>query len=724
MKARTRKATHRNSVGNRPGSRKTDLAGLLAAAQRHQLAGRRQEAEAFYRQVLALDPDNGEALCRLGTLLHQRGENRLASDVLARGVVAHPASFELHFVHGVVLHALGMLAEAAGEYRLALELRPAAPEPHNNLGVIIQGGGDPAAACRHFEAALATNPAYADAWTNYGTALLQMGRIAEAAEKLRRALQHAPRSAVVHKNLGESLRRLGRPGQAVAHLEEALRLSPDFADAHNVLGVVLQSLGQVGSAEGHLREAIRLQPGSADSHNNLGLLLQSKGDLDGAIAEIRRSLELRPGDALTHCNLLFAMNYHPALRREEVFAEMRRWAARHAAPLATSIRPHPNTPEPRRRLRIGYVSPDFRSHPVSFFIEPILAGFDRENFEIFCYSNHSAADHVTERLRGFPTVWRDIYGMPDDEAAALVRRDGIDILVDLAGHSGQNRLLLFARKPAPVQITYLGNPDSTGLDVINYRITDGHCDPAGRTEHVYSEELIRLPHSFFCYRPPAEAPAVEALPALSRGYVTFGSFNNLAKISEGVLSLWASILRKVPGSHLLFQSKGLSDRETCRKLRDFFAAEGIDPGRIETAAYTSFAEHLALLGKVDIALDPFPWNGHTTTCHTLWMGVPTVALEGEFCISRMGVSVLSSAGLPELIASSGDEYSARLVELAGDLPRLESLRSTMRRRLLDSPLTAAPEFNRNIEAVYRRLWQRWCAVNGAGEREKTVSCEK
>ncbi len=380
----------------------------------------------------------------------------------------------------------------------------------------------------------------------------------------------------------------------------------------------------------------------------------------------------------------------------------------YAEPLREFIQPHTGDRDPRRRLRIGYVSPDFKQHAVGTMALPLLACHNREEFEVSCYAQAREPDAMTERFRGHADHWRSTVGLCDEQLADLIRQDQIDILVDLAGHTAGGRLLVFARKPAPVQMTWLGYPNTTGVCTIDYRITDAHADPPGSGAALGVEQLVRLPRTNWVYQPPDNAPAPNHRPAA--GAVTFGSFNNFAKVTEPMLVLWARILHAVPGSRLLLKAQGLGSQSTRQRVWELLARERIDPARLELRGWEpGHGGHLALYNRVDIALDPFPYHGTTTTCEALWMGVPVITLAGRTHVSRVGVSLLRNMGLEELIAASPENYVALAVELANDLPRLSRLHSTLRKRMEQSPLTDAPSFAREVEAVYRRVWREWCA---------------
>jgi protein O-GlcNAc transferase len=384
-----------------------------------------------------------------------------------------------------------------------------------------------------------------------------------------------------------------------------------------------------------------------------------------------------------------------------------------AEPLSAVAPPHINEPVPQRRLRIGYLSPHFREHAVNYFIEPILSSYSKREFEVYCYNDSRIFDRTSSRLRAAVDRWRDVRTHTDQRLAQLIRDEQIDILVDLTGHIGGNRLLVFARKPAPIQVTYMGYQNTTGMSAMDYRITDERADPPGLTDAYYTEELVRLPTTFFCYRPGPDPPAM-ALPALANGYVTFGFFNNFFKVTPEVIEAWLQILARVPESRLLVLAYrgGYVEEHLHERAR----SQGLDPARIELVDRQPRDEYARLLQRADVALDPFPFTGHTTTCDSIWGGVPVVMLEGQTYASRFGGSVLANVGLEHLIAKNPDQYVERAVELAGDLPALARLRAELRPRIADSPLLDFKTFTANLEQAYRQMWHKWCqaAANRRG----------
>jgi predicted O-linked N-acetylglucosamine transferase (SPINDLY family) len=651
---------------------------------------------------------------------------------------------------GLTLHRAGDLAGAAAVYRQVLQRWPKQAHAFYFLGLIIQTGGNHAEAIELFARATKLNPKLARAHLQHGFSLDALGQSEAAATAFKAAAGHEPDLAEAHHQLGNTLRKLNRLNVAVTSLREATRLTPGDAlfwlslglacmeneqldeavaafqratklnpmmpEAREILGQALMAQHRYAEARVHLHEALALQPNLAEAEHDLARICTEEGLLEDAARHYRNALEAKLAPD-THSNLLFLLNYLPETQPEAHFAEHRQWSERFEKPLRLAWRAHANNPTPDRPLRIGYVSPDFREHPVTSFIEPILKAHDREKFEIFCYSNAKISDAVTQRLRLLAPQWRTIYGWDPDKVAELIRQDRIDILIDLAGHTTNNRLLVFARKPAPVQVTWIGYPNTTGLEAIDYRLTDAISDPPGQTDQWHSERLIRLPQTFSCYGPPAESPAVGPLPALANGYVTFGSFNNFRKVSQPTMALWARLLNEMPAARLLMKSQGLNNPETADRLRQQFIRAGVGSERIELlGAGISKELHMGLYNRVDLALDPFPYNGTTTTCDALWMGVPVVTLAGRTHVARMGLSLVSHLGFPEWGVKTPDAYVAKCRELVGDLPALAAIRLRLREQMRQSPLCATQQFIGHLETAFRDMWKRWCGQQLGGPR--------
>jgi protein O-GlcNAc transferase len=679
--------------------------------------GQLDEAVAAHRRALQLQPDYPAAHNNLGAALAEQGQ-------LDKAVAAYRRALELKSDYPEALHNLGnalrergQLDEAAAAFRKALEIKSDYPEARNNLGVVLaeQGQLDEAVAvCRR---ALELRPDNPEAHNNLGAALKDLGQLDEAVAVCRRALELRPDYAEACNNLGNALKARGQLEEAAAAYRQSIALQPDNPETYNNLGSALAGRGQFDEAVAACRHALELNPDYPDAHNNLGDALKDQGELDEAIGAFRRALQLKPKYALAHSNLVFTLHFHPDHNERTISEEHQRWNRQFSDPLKQFFRLQANDPAVARRLRIGYVSPDFRDHPAGRYVLPLLERHDRERFDVLCYSGVLRPDWMTERLRA-PAgparnasrsdaggEWRSTVGVPDARLAEMIREDGVDILVDLAMHTAGNRLPMFARQPAPVQVTWLAYPGSTGLPSIGYRLTDAWMDPPGEEPAWSAEEPVRLPDCWCCYDPVGETPEINELPALSAQGVTFGSLNNFAKAHKGVLALWARVLEAVKGSRLVMLCPEGSARE---RVRAFFGARGIAVERVELVGYLPRWEYLRLYQRIDLGLDPFPFNGMTTTCDALWMGVPVLTLPGEMPASRAGLSLLSSVGLGELAASSEEDYVRMAVELAGNLPRLADLRATLRARMQASPLMDAPRFARNVESAYRSMWQAWC----------------
>jgi protein O-GlcNAc transferase len=525
------------------------------------------------------------------------------------------------------------------------------------------------------EASLKLNANSDAACTNLGTALKELGRFAEAIGWHCRALELNPRSYFALNNLGSVLKDSGRFSEATGCFEKAIALNPDFHFAHNNLGSALCELGRA-------REA-------ADC--------------------FRRTLELKPGYYHAFSNLLFALNYLGDTDRAELFAEHRCFDELFCKPLQPLIKPHSNRRDPERSLRIGFVSGDLREHSVALFIEPVFARCTTAAFEIFCYSNHPTPDAVTHRLRSQVEHWREVAGWSDDALADAIRHDAIDILVDLSGHTARNRLLVFARKPAPIQVSMIGYMQTTGLSAMDYRITDEHLDPTGISDAFSTETLIRLPSGAATFQPPADCPPVNELPALTNGYVTYASFNNLAKVSQEALDAWTTILHQQPTAKLLLVGRAGNS------LLKEFEARGISADRLELFDRLPMSEFLALHHRVDFLLDTFPYNGGTTSLLALWMGVPLVTVAGAATVGRTGAGILQGVGLSQLVASSADEYISLALAQTCDLPALAALRQGLRARLLPS-LENPAVFTGELERAFRDMWKKWCAESQPTER--------
>ena len=649
------------------------IAESLNLALQHHQAGRLQEAETLCMKILSIDPSCVDAVHLLGVIAHQVGQDDIAIEYINKAIMQNPIVADFHNSLGEAYRAQGRLEEAMACYRLALTLRPAYAAAHNNLGNVLKEQGKLEEAMSHYRQALALEPTLAEAHAN-------MGNVFQGYDKLEETL-------VCYR--------------------QALALKPTLAEAHNSLGYVFQEQGKLEEALSCYRQALAFKPGYAEAYNNLGNVLKDQGNVEEAMTCYQHALALKPDYHHAHSNLVFGMSYCSIYTPEDIAAEHRKWNDHHVGRSDVRTKTHKNRPDPERRLRVGYVSADFSGHPIGYWVEPILAAHRRNNIEIFCYTAGRRSDETTRRLKASARAWRDIASMQDAAAAELIEADRIDILVDLSGHTRGNRLLVFARKPAPVQATYLGSLTTTGLATIDYKLTDRFLSPADSKEQ-FTEELIRLPGCFACYQAPAEAPNVSALPSLQNGHVTFGSFNNMAKVTPLVVALWSRILREVPRSRMILKDKSLIDQGQRDRYHKLFEENGIAAPRLELLPGTPFPNHLGEYQNVDIALDPFPYNGCYTSSEALWMGVPIVTLAGSMTFGRYGVTLLSNLGRDALVAITPDEYVEKAVNLANNQERLASLRGELRQLMISSPLCDSIGLARALENAYRFMWRRWC----------------
>jgi predicted O-linked N-acetylglucosamine transferase (SPINDLY family) len=610
----------------------------------------------------------------------------------------------LEQAHG--LHRRGRVKEAESLYRKLISGNSRHHRALSSLGVVLCETGRIPEAIQYLERAIAVeaNPKYL---TNLGAAYRLQGRLDMAAEAFGRILEIDPNYADARLNLALILMDVGIYSEAMGLLNEAVRVGPDNPRLRGAFSWLLLRLHRPKESLVHATRGVELAPDSATAHQRLGDALDANGDKTGAIASYRRAVQLDPSNHRAHSDAIIAMLSHPEYDAQKLFLAAREWARLHAEPLRRHIRPLANDKDPQRRLRIGYCSPDFRTHAIQQFLVPLFEHHDKTAFEIFLYSSTHLPDEATQWYRDFAgDHFRDIQFIDDIQAAELVRNDGIDILVDLALHGVGSRLRLFACRPAPVQVSWLGYMGTTGLDTIDYRITDPFVDPPGADLSVYTETCLRLPETLWCYAPLISDLVEGSLPALSTGHITFGCQNTVRKLHSGVLALWARVLREVVGSRLFLYA----EEHARPDVRATFVREGIDPDRIEFGGRVSRIDYLRRYQNIDIGLDTFPFTGATTTLDAAWMGVPVVTLTGSSSLQRAGACIAANLGLAELIAESEDQFVQSAVALTHDLDRLGKLRSELRSRLETSPLGNAPRFAGNLEAAFRSVWRRYCTT--------------
>ncbi|MFS8906391.1 tetratricopeptide repeat protein [Synechococcus sp. O70.2] len=721
--------------------------GLTLAEQ-----GKWEEAIAAFRRALELDPQRVEAHINLGTALLEQDQPEAAIEAYRAALALQPDRPRVYFNLATAFRKLQQPERALDYYHVAIGLQPDYAEAHRGLAnllsdrklrkVFSNGLLDSMA---HLSRALGVRPDFAQAYFEAGCLLLDQLRFKEAIPLLEKALEYKPDFALAYNNLGLAYRHLNEPEkeeiqyrQALVHdpqlaeaycnlglllqsqhrnaealpvLQEAVRLKPDFVEGHRALGSAYKELNRLSEALEALEQALALKPDDPSTYAVLaGVYLQQCRHKE-AIQAYRKSAKLAPGVIAFHGNILMGLHYAPDFDPEETLREHKKWGDATQAAVAHLRRPYHRDRDLKRPLRIGYISGDFKLHSVSMFFEHVYNHHDHERFQIYCYSNTPHSDMVTERMKEKADGWRDIYKIRSDvEVAELIHEDKIDILVDLAGHTAYNRLGVLALKPAPIQVTYLGYPNTTGLTLVDYRITDAYADPPGMTEKYHTEKLMRLPKSFLCYNPVDIFPPVSELPALSAGYITFGCCNNPTKITPNVVAVWAEILKRLPNARILLKNMRYTDSSVREIFWGHFEEHGVDRQRVHLVGdRQSIPEHLQIYNEIDIGLDPFPYNGTTTTCETLWGGAPVVVLAGNAHVCRVGVSILTNVGLPELVAQTPEEYVEIAVNLANDLERLRHLRHNLRDMMEKSPLRDPQGHARALEQAYRQMWKNLVA---------------
>jgi protein O-GlcNAc transferase len=701
---------------------------------RHYLnAGQITQALDACRRFLVTHPNDAEVRHLLGIALYKDRKFDPAFEAVKRAIELAPRRSDFLCNLGVMLADAGRFAEAAAALQSALKIDPNSPQSWNNLAVAHESVGRFDEAIDAASRAIRLRPDFPDAYSNLGNSLLKSSRFNEAEAAYRQAIQLHPQFPQAYNNLAHVLRALGRGPEALAAVQKAITLQPDYAEAYDTLGTQLQTdrlfdqavaafdkalqirpdfawaaynmgnaLNESGKIEESIaafRRAVGINPNIGDLQHNMARALLQVGEIDAALAAHDQAIALSPQHPGIHGAKLFALHFHPRYDPPAILREARIYNERHAKPLVSQITPHRNDANPDRRLKIGYVSPDFRVHCQSFFTIPLLSHHDHARFEIYCYADVAKPDAMTQRLQSMADVWRPIHDQTDEQIARKIREDQIDILVDLTMHMGGSRPLIFARKPAPVQVTWLAYPGTTGLSAIDYRFTDPYLDPPGQHDDWYAEKTWRLPETFWCYDPLSEEP-VNELPALKTNQITFGCLNNFYKVNDFVLENWKNVLDAVAGSRLLLLAPAGAHRQrVLDKLGD----------RVEFITFQPREEYLRAYHRVDLGLDTYPYNGHTTSLDSLWMGVPVISLCGTSPVSRAGLSQSSNLGLKDqFVARMPQEYIALAIKWASDLPRLAELRRSLRARMQQSPLMDAPRFARNVESAYREMWHIWC----------------
>ncbi len=675
----------------------------------------REEAISSYEKAVSLRGDYADAYGNLAKALLEKSEGDAAMRACEKALELHPACAESQNTMGNILRAKGRFDEALERYDRALESRPYYAEAFNNkasLLLVLKRTDEAMIAVR---CALACRSEFPAAIATHGAILAIEGKLDEALPYFEKSAALDPYFIEAHNNLGAALLQLDRTEEAIAAYERAIALSEEEAQApsHFNLATTLLGGNSVDKAIASFNKALTANPNMLAAHNNLGVALQNKGLADEALAAYGKVIEIDPQYAAAYCNKLMAMQYAERYTNDDVLEAARAFGAvfDHPDPSLSER----NNLSPERKLRIGYVSGDFNAHPVGFFTVGSLSAHDKSQFEIFCYYNCVSVDSITEAFIGIADHWRSIIGKSDLEIAKIISEDEIDILVDLTGHTNKTRIPLFGLKPAPVQVHWVGYTGTTGLPSIDYLILDPISAPPG-SDRWYTEALVRLPYGRFCYKPMT--PDIEILdpPSLAGMPVTFGCFNNITKLVPSVIRLWSQLLNSVPGSRLLLKSKSLTEASVRMGLLNAFSESGLDSQRIELRGASGYVEMLRQYNDVDIALDPFPFGGATTTCDAFWMGVPVITLPGDRLASRQTLAFACFMGHEDFAASSPEDYVARASALADDPRRLKEIRHGLRSALLTAPFSDGPKFTKGLEEAYRIMWRRYVA----GEKPEPI----
>ena len=666
--------------------------------------GQLEDAAANYRRALELQPEFAEAHCNLGIVLQQLGRIGDALTNFRRAVEIRPLFAQALYNHANALREVGQFDDAIATYHQALEIQPDYAEARLNLGNTLKDSGRFEDAMASYHVALEIRPEFAEAHCSLGSLLQKLGRHEDAVVSFRRALAINPEFAEAHFNQANALYDLGQLDNALASYRRALSIKPDYVAAHSNLGNVQRDSGRLGDAIASFHRALAISPEYVEAHVNLGNALKDCGRLDDAVTSYRRALEIKPDFAIAHSNLLFALNYSARHTHSHCLEEARQYG-KNMLVRATRFSDWSCVSEPKQ-LRVGLVSGDFRNHPVGFFLEGLLRLLDPTRVELIAYPTFEEADETNAIIRRQVSTWKPLVGQSDEAATRLIHADGVHVLLDLSGHTDKNRLPIFASKPAPVQCTWLGYFATTGVPEIDFLLGDPYVTPVEEESH-FTERIWRLPDAYMCFAPPRVELEVGALPALSVGSVTFGCFNNLAKMNDAVVALWARILQAVPGSRLLLKTVQLNDLAVRETTHQRFATRGIAADRLILEGSSPRAELLAAYNRVDIALDPFPYPGGTTSVEGLWMGVPFITRRGDRFLSHVGETIAQNSGLSDWIAADDEDYLVKATEFASNLPRLSNLRAGLRPQVLASPMFDAARFARNFEAALWGMWRSW-----------------
>lgn len=680
----------------------------LKIAREHQQAGRLKLTDEICQRVLTADAATAAAWHLLGLTAYQRGDIATACQRIAQAVALEPQQARFQADLAAMRLLTGQIPAAIAAAQQAVALQSDLPDAWNTLGLALRQAGRREVAVEAFRRALAIRPDFVEAEFSLGELWAELGHVEAALACLSHVVQQASSPAEASNALGLVLKNQGRFDEAADAFRRAVQLRGDSVEALCNLASTYRHQGHLHAAAEACQQALRINPHHAGAHNVLGNVLRSGGNVAAALAHYRQSLEFAPHDAMLLSNYLTGLRYLPGVTGGELRAAAVEFDRRHAAAFREFWPHHINSPDPERPLRVGFVSPSFLAGPVGSFLIRALEHRDRGRCHVTCYHDQQRHDATTARFRAAATVWHEVFSQSDAELAALIVADGIDVLFDLTGHAARNRMLCFARKPAPIQVTWIDSVGTTGLAAMDYLLADAYHAPPG-SEGDFREQVLRMPHSHVCYDPPDDPPPVGPLPAADGTSLRLGSFNHPAKLNPPTIRLWSQVLGRLPAARLVLKYQGWADAEVAQRIHRQFAEQGVDPQRLELRGWSPRRESLAAYQSIDIALDPLIHNGGLTTCDALWMGVPVVTCPGATFAARQGLSLLSNAGLQELIARDLDDYAEIVVALSRNLSRLAALRLRLREQLAASPLCDGRRFAADLWEVLRDVWRRWSA---------------
>lgn len=667
------------------------------------------EAETYYREFLANRPDSVHAHVGLAKALydHNRYDDAIAE--FRRAIACAPQNTENLLTLGLVLQSHDNLDEAATCYLQAIEIDPTLSAAHNNLGAIARKLGDSEQAISHFKRAIAQCPDYAQAHFNLGLTLKKAARYEEAEQCFLKAIQIKPDFAEAYIDYGMLLQHFGKPNVAEEKYRKALQLDPKLSATYVNLGAVLCHTGRFSEADALFKAGAMLHPKDTGILVNWSNTQKDMGNINGAIELLRTAIAIDPTLLEAYSNLLFNQHYLPEWDISQMLADARAFG-RQAEMRAKPFQTWENEKTQGRTLRLGFISGDLRNHPVGYFLEGVLAAIALDtsaDLEVHAFPTRASADAVSERLRSYCTGWHPVTELTDSEFCDQIRKNKIDILIDLSGHTGHTRLGILAWRPAPVQVSWLGYFATTGLNAVDYFIADPWTLPITE-ERNFVEKIWRLPETRLCFTPPKEDIEVNTLPAIKNGFITFSCFNTLAKVGDQVIQAWARILAGTPGSRLLVKSHLIGDSIRCKEVIARFTSNGISTDQLILEDYETRQNYFCAHHRVDMALDPFPYPGGTTTAESLWMGVPVLTLAGTHFLERQGVGLLANVGLIDWIASDLDDYITRGIRLAADIESLEKLRCNLRQQALHSPIFDGQRFAGHFVDAMRQMWAEYC----------------